>query len=58
MKPISNTDLGSRRIRVKNSGYFADGVIETSNRYTWNFRNLNLFRGIISFRIIKITKHD
>lgn len=28
MKPISNTDLGSRRIRIKNSGYFADGVID------------------------------
>lgn len=58
MNPISNTDLNNRTIRVKNSGYFIDGVIETSNKYTWNFRKFYLFYGIISFRIIKITKHD
>ena len=58
MNPISNTDLNNRTIRVKNSGYFINGAIEISNGYTWKFENLRLFQGIISFRIIKITKHD
>ena len=45
-------------IALKNSGFGLNRVIRTDDKYTWSFENLFTFEGIISFRIIKLTKHD
>jgi hypothetical protein len=47
-----------KTITLKNSGFGLNRVIETNDKYAWGFENLIAYVGIISFRIIKLTKHD
>lgn len=45
-----------RKVKLKNSGFGLRRVVEVNDGYTWSFKNLVTFGGIISFRIIKINK--
>lgn len=47
-----------KTIKLRNSGFGLHRVIQVYDGYTWSFKNLVTFGGIISFRIIKLTKHD
>lgn len=47
-----------KTIKLRNSGFGLRRVIQVYDGYTWTYNNLFTFEGIISFRIIKLTKHD